>query len=103
MRSILIGLVACVGLAAGAVSAGAMGSPSIRNCAAVATPTGLTSKVQATNVGCTTARKVAKTFALHGKVKGWKCSAKPFEGGASATCKRTILGKHQKVRFQIAD
>ncbi len=100
MRTILTTLAACGLFAA---SAAAMAGPVTHTCAAVATPTGLTSKVRATNVGCTTARKVAKGFSVHGKVKGWKCSATPFEGGANAACKRTVSGIHQKVRFQIAD
>jgi len=101
MRTLLTVLAAT----AAAVAIAASASASVnRNCAAVATPTGLTSKVHATNVGCATARKVAKGFSVHGKVTGWKCSAKPFEGGATATCKRTTAaGVHQAVRFQIAD
>jgi hypothetical protein len=101
MRTLLIAVAACGLLAVLAASASASVN---RNCAAVATPVGLTSKVHATNVNCTTARKVAKAFALHGKVTGWTCSAKPFEGGANETCKRTTAaGVHQAVRFQIGD
>jgi hypothetical protein len=102
MRTLLIAVgSSCVVAVAIAASASASVN---RNCAAVATPVGLTSKVHATNVNCTTARKVAKAFALHGKVTGWKCSAKPFEGGADETCKRTTpAGVHQAVRFQLGD
>jgi len=87
-----------------AVLAAASSASVTHTCAAVATPTGLTSKVKASNITCTPARRVAKTFSTTGKAKSWKCSAKPFEGGANVTCKRTTAaGVHQAVRFQIAD
>ena len=100
MRTLLIAIAACGVLAA---SAAAMSAPATRTCAAVATPTGLSSKIKATRVGCPTARRVAHAFAVHGKAKGWKCTAKPYQGGASATCRRTVAGNQQVVRFSIAD
>jgi hypothetical protein len=103
MRTLVTALAACAAVVVVAGSALAMSPPSVVNCAAVATPTGLTSKVNATNVSCTTARKVAKAFAVHGKAKGWSCSAKPYQGGAKATCRRTVMKTKQAVRFEIAD
>lgn len=104
MRTILGTFVACAALA-GLVAgpAGAMSSPITKTCAAVATPTGLSGKVTATRVSCKTARAVAHAYANNGKAKGWKCSSRGYQGGATATCKRTVATNVQRVRFQVAD
>jgi hypothetical protein len=105
MRTILGTVLACAalaGLAAG--TAGAMSSPATKTCAAVATPTGLTSKIKAKNVGCTTARSVARTYTNKGKApKGWTCKASPNGVGANVNCHHTVAGNVQKIHFQIAD
>jgi hypothetical protein len=74
-----------------------------RTCGTVFTPTGSTGTVLATRVSCRTARRVVKTFALHGKVRNWKCTATPYEGGAKFLCTQGSGATQKRVRSAIAD
>jgi hypothetical protein len=95
---------AAVLIAIAAAPAGAMSSSTTKTCAAVGTPTGLSSKIRAKYVGCTTARSVARTYTNKGKApKGWTCKASPNGVGANVNCHHTVAYNVQKIHFQIAD
>jgi hypothetical protein len=75
-----------------------------KTCAAVATPTGLSSRITVKQVGCTKARSVARTYANKGKAPaGWFCKSL-FNGvGATVHCRHSVGTNVQRISFQIAD
>lgn len=74
-----------------------------RVCGTVFTPTGSSDRILATRVSCATARQVVKTFALHGRVRNWRCTASPYEGGAKILCTQGSGATQKRVRSAIAD
>jgi hypothetical protein len=105
MRTLLSTITAgVVLLGVAAAPAGAMSSSTTKTCAAVATPTGLSSKIKAKLVGCATARSVARTYTNKGKApKGWTCKSSPNGVGANVNCHHTVAYNVQKIHFQISD
>jgi hypothetical protein len=102
MRILLGTLLASVVLAA--LAAIPAGAATTHTCKSIATQAGTSGPVHATGVTCATARAVARTFGTTGKAKkGWTCSAKPYQGGATATCRRGSGATQERVRFQIGD
>jgi hypothetical protein len=55
--------------------------------------------IRATGTTCKTAKKVVKANQAGKKYGSYKCTSKPYQGGANVVCKS---GK-KRVRYQIAD
>jgi hypothetical protein len=93
MKKLALAGLALVALAVPA--AGAAGS-STKYCGSEGSAVG---NIRATGVSCKTARRVVRAD-IQGKTYGsFKCTSKPYPGGANVVCKS---GK-KRVRWQIAD